>query len=354
MHKLLRLTFLAAILLVVGCGTPDPSLQLPSSVIWVAPQDNPNESTVFATINAAVQAANGRLIKVRAGTYKESVNVPASATIRLEGESDGLVILIPPDEKPAWSLGEKSDVQVSNLQIEAGLRGFVVAAGSSLSLKNIKINNVVGQAVFSQQATISLLNVSIKNVKRPSEAQFDKIGQGQAVRVEGGKLVVDGCTFEKTANRGVNVLKQGIATISDSTFVGEKNPKCSSHRLPRVPRNRHSRHAQAMERGDLPAQRKYHDGGLDHRRLRRKWSPDLGFKLVPLAKQHHQELREERTFLVQQQRSLAQQHHRWFAGVRDFPLPESSSSPSPGGEQHGDKQQGCWDSSVQHQRNHCG
>ncbi|TNE44078.1 MAG: hypothetical protein EP343_30460 [Deltaproteobacteria bacterium] len=223
MRKLATFLFFSFAVFSTGCGAPDPASLLPSSVIWVAPQDNPDEKSVFATIQAAVQAANGRLIKVKAGTYQESVEVPASATVRLEGSTDGVVALIPPTGKPAWTVGEKADVRISNVRIESGTKGFVVKKESRLHLQDTSISNVLGQGITAEGADVSLLRVTFKNIKNPEQDQVTELGQGQAVRLEGGSLFVDACTFEETGNRGILALQQGTLTVQDSTFVGQKD-----------------------------------------------------------------------------------------------------------------------------------
>ncbi len=222
MHRLATLILAAFTFLATGCGSPDPASLLPSYVIWVAPLDNPDEKSVFATIQAAVKAANGRLIKVKAGTYQESIDVPASATIRLEGPTDGVMALIPPSGKSAWTIGEKADVQIYNIRIESGTKGFVLNKESRLHLQDVSISNVLGQGVTAQGADVNLVRVTFKNIKNPEQDQVKDLGQGQAVRLEGGSLHVDDCTFEETGNRGILVMKQGTIHIQDSTFVGQK------------------------------------------------------------------------------------------------------------------------------------
>lgn len=157
-----------------------------------------------------------------------SISQPTPQWLELEkidtsfkkGDPDNPVILVPPQGKPGFKIAEKAQVTLRHLRIEGGLRGIVVETQARLTLQHIQLNNAVGQAIAALQAHVILDNVTVQDIKTPTDEQFKQIGQAQGIRAEGGNLTVTNCKFLNTANRGINILKHGIATIQSSTFTG--------------------------------------------------------------------------------------------------------------------------------------
>ena len=194
------LASLALLLMAAGCGSEDPpesgGFDGPAVYVDAAKGQTSasgNHGSPVDTVAAAIALAKpGDTIVIAAGTYAETVDLPAD--VGLKGGGSGLTVIAPPADSHGINLAK---------------------GGGTVTIAGVSVTGASGYGVSAEVNVLNLVDVKVEKTK----TKQGQPGTGHGVQFSNGaSLMMESCNIIGNAGTGLLAYRIGEVTIIDPAF----------------------------------------------------------------------------------------------------------------------------------------